>query len=70
MGDTPLGAMRIELGLDASDFRTSLAGSERALRTFQAQVRGLDSSLKATGNNLQGLTQNGVLCWLEVYDDG
>lgn len=68
---TPLGAMQIELGLDASKFNPTLTGAKNALKYFKQDLRGLDSSLKATGNNfLQGLTQNRVLCWLEVYDDG
>lgn len=48
----PLGSMFIELGLDASHFSPELTSAKRAVKFFQAEVKGLDNVLKGSGKNI------------------
>ena len=51
----PLGSMFIELGLDVSKFNPRLSSAKNAVKFFQQEVRGLDSVMKGSGQNIGAL---------------
>ena len=51
----PLGSMFIELGLDVSKFNPRLSSAKNAVKFFQQEVRGLDSAMKGSGQNIGAL---------------
>lgn len=52
---TPLGAMYIELGLDASKFSPTLNGAKRTLNYFRGELKGVDAALRQNGDNTVAL---------------
>lgn len=53
---TPLGAMKVELGLETNDFNSGLTSARRAVNYFKTEANALDKVLKTTGNNMQTLS--------------
>jgi len=51
-----LGAMQVQLGLDASKFGDGLTSSKRAVNYFNSEVRKLDTVMKGSGKSVDALS--------------
>ncbi|HFR3976730.1 TPA: phage tail tape measure protein [Streptococcus suis] len=53
---TPLGSMHVELGLDSSQFASSLNASKRAVQYFSREAKALDGVMKNSGTTITALS--------------
>ena len=50
-------AVNVKMGVDTSGFKQNIQDATAQLKTFDAQLKNAEATMKATGNAEQGLTQ-------------